>query len=82
MDQRRDYGVTGTRGSRGCSMFHEYLPGPDGFCDCCRPSPEEAAPAERWWAKQHVGAPPLVRGTKAWGDALNAWAEAGRPPIP
>lgn len=74
----RDHSVTGSRGATGCGMFHEFVPGPDGFCDCCRPSPERIKPAEDWLRSK--GKTP-ERGTAEWRKGLEEWVDAGRPVV-
>lgn len=74
------YGVGGTRGNGAgsCGLFHEFLPGDDRMCACCRPSPNdpEIVRANGWLKKQGIS---TEYGSKAWGEGLLQWDKAGRP---
>jgi hypothetical protein len=79
MEEEKDYGIPGIRGTIPCGSFHEYPIGPDKFCNCCRPSPERAKPAEDWWVSSGRGEKAPVRATPEWRDMFEAWVSAGRP---
>lgn len=74
-----DHGKVGSRGDTSCGWFHEFLPGPDGWCNCCRPAPNHPVivRAEIWIMKIEGVVP--IRATKDWRLALDRWDAAGRP---
>ncbi len=76
--EQSDHGVVGTRGATSCGDFHEFSPGPDGFCNCCRPPPgHPVVKRAEAWVKKKLGKSP-ERGSKGRAG-LDAWQAAGRP---
>ena len=80
------YGEVNGRGEGGepggCSFFHLFPAGEDGFCSSCRPAPDHPVivAAEEWMVETGMKKPNY--GSKAWLDGLNAWHIAGRPGDP
>jgi hypothetical protein len=74
------YGIGGTRGGGvgACGDFHEFTPGADHMCACCRPAPNDPViiKANKWLKAHHIS---TNYGSKAWGEGLVAWDKAGRP---
>jgi len=74
------YGIGNSRGepAGACGPFHEFPPGPDHMCQCCRPAPDdpEIIRANKWLEKRHIS---TKYGSKEWGEGLVKWDEAGRP---
>ena len=74
------YGIEGSRGggSGACGPFHEFAPGQDHMCACCRPAPNDPVivKANAWLSARGIS---VEYGSKEWGEGLVAWDAAGRP---
>ena len=74
------YAIGGTRGAAAglCGPFHEFGPGPDHMCSCCRPAPDDSdiIRANKWLQERGIS---TKYGSKEWGEGLILWDQAGRP---